>query len=321
MGDKSLVFAVDLGGTHLRAAVIDRQGNIQHRFRQFTPKVTQPEEMVHALVETARDCKSKTAHLGKVSSVSVAVPGTVNFNEGVVLTAPNLPVLSNFPLRAALQEELQLPVIIENDGNAAALGEMLHGAGKGYSSIVCITLGTGVGGGIILDGRIWRGSDGTAGEIGHIGVAPLAGDKCACGSRGCLEVYASATAIVRLAREALKQRPVTKLNNFDELNSERVYDAGLEGDGIAIGVFRDVGAYLGIGIAAIVNLLNPQMIIIGGGVANGWDLFHTSMHQEVQARAFPLAAERLKITRAQCGDDAGLLGAAMLALKNEGELV
>jgi glucokinase len=204
-------------------------------------------------------------------------------------------------------------VRLENDANAAAIGEMWRGAGQGYRTIICVTLGTGVGGGIILDGKLWRGTDGSAGEIGHISIDPFAGVPCSCGSHGCLEVYASATAIVRMTREAKPRYPNSVLDDTEQLTSKDVYQAGKGGDELALEVFRQMGMYLGIGLASLINLLNPEMIVIGGGLANGWELFEKHMQQQVAERAFPIPAASVKIVRAQCGDDAGLLGAAKVA--------
>ena len=185
------VFAADLGGTHLRVATVDRNGKIYCRQMQPTPQAEKPNEIVRAFIDAVHKCERSTAEQGGViSAVSVVVPGTVNIAEGVVVKAPNVPCLDGFRLAAALESELEWPVILENDANAAAIGEMWRGAGQGYRTLICVTLGTGVGGGIILDGKLWRGVDGSAGEIGHIGVDSFAGVPCTCGSRGCLEVYA-----------------------------------------------------------------------------------------------------------------------------------
>jgi glucokinase len=312
-----LVFAADLGGTHLRVATVNRNGKIYCRKMQPTPQAEKPNEIVRELINAARAFQPTAPEGGGgISAVSVVVPGTVNVAEGVVVKAPNVPCLDGFRLAAALESELEWPVILENDANAAAIGELWQGAGQGYRTLICVTLGTGVGGGIILDGKLWRGVDGSAGEIGHIGVDPFAGVPCTCGSRGCLEVYASATAIVRMTREARPRYPNSMLHNTEDLTSEKVYQAGKEGDELAIEVFRRMGVYLGIGLASLINVLNPEIVVIGGGLSNGWDLFGKHMHQQVLERAFPIPARRVKIVRAQCGDDAGLLGAARLAFKD-----
>lgn len=312
--DKKLIFAADLGGTHLRAAMVDHQGRIQSRFKQNTPQVQDVNAIVDAVVAAVHECEKQIGGAGKISAVSLVVPGTVNVNEGSVVKAPNLPCLDGFRLAAALTEQLDLPAILENDANAAAVGEMWQGAAVGCKTIICLTLGTGVGGGIILDGKLWRGVDGAAAEIGHMCVDPFGGVACTCGSRGCLEVFASATAIVRMTREASPRYPDSILQGREDRTAEMIFDAGQQGDELALEIFRRMGVYLGIGLANLINILNPEMIVIGGGVVNGWDLFAKHMHQQVEERAFPLL--RVKIARAKCGDDAGLLGAARLAFKD-----
>lgn len=308
--DQKLIFAADLGGTHLRAAMVDHLGRVQSRFKQNTPQANDARAIIDAIVAAVREFQ-KTA---EISAVSLVVPGTVNVAEGSVVKAPNLPCLDGFSLTAALTEELGLPSIIENDANAAAVGEMWQGAAVGCKTIICLTLGTGVGGGIILDGKLWRGVDGAAAEIGHMCVDPFGGVACTCGSRGCLEVFASATAIVRMTREASPRYPDSVLQGVADQTAKTIFEAGEQGDELALDTFRRMGVYLGIGLANLINILNPEMIVLGGGVVNGWDLFEKHMRQQVEERAFPLL--RVKIDRAKCGDDAGLLGAARLAFKD-----
>jgi glucokinase len=313
-GPKNLIFAADLGGTHLRAAAVDQQGKIHFRSKQNTPQGTDPNEIVAAVVDAVGEYRKELgAEPDRLQAVSLVVPGTVNVAEGIVVKAPNLPCLDGFPLTTALTNELGLPAILENDANAAAVGEMWQGAARGCRTIICVTLGTGVGGGIILDGELWRGVDGAAAEIGHMCVDPFGGVACTCGSRGCLEVFASATAIVRMTREASPRYPESVLHARTDLTAKSIFAAGVEGDELALEIFRRMGVYLGIGLANLINILNPEMIVIGGGVVNGWDLFAKHMMHQVEERAFPLLAARVKIERAKCGDDAGLLGAARLA--------
>jgi glucokinase len=315
--DAELVLATDLGGTHLRAATVDASGRIHERVKQQTPKAEKADEIVRAIVAAARECESRTKERGaKIRAISVVVPGTVQTDTGIVTKAPNVPSLDGFRLAAALTSELSLPAVLENDANAAAVGEMWQGAGRGYRTIICVTLGTGVGGGLILEGKLWRGADGAAGEIGHIGVEPF-GVACPCGSRGCLEVYASATAIVRMTREAGPRYPSSPLHTSEFLTAEKVYLSGLEGDEMALEVFRRMGVYLGIGLASLINVINPEAIIIGGGVAAGWDLFIGHLREQIAQRAFPIPAQRAQILRAERGDDAGLLGAAHIAFSQK----
>lgn len=320
--ENGVIFAADLGGTHLRAATVDGDGRIHFRLKQNTPAAEKPEEIVAALVAAVRECEHQSAAAGHdLRALWVVVPGSVNVHAGVIVRAPNLPCLDGYHLTDALTKQLGRPARLENDANAAAVGEMWQGAGRGRQTLVCVTLGTGVGGGIILNGQLWRGVNDSAAEIGHMCVDPFGGVACGCGSRGCLEVYASATAIVRMTRESRPRHPHSILQAKQGLTSERVYRAGLQGDELALEVFRRMGVYLGIGLANLVNILNPEMIIIGGGVVNGWDLFQTDMNREVAERAFPLPAAEVKIVPAECGDDAGLLGAARLAFAANHESV
>ena len=313
------VFVADLGGTHLRSAVVDQAGKIHFHAKQHTPAAKSAEDIVGALVAAARECARQNTAAGySIDAISVVAPGTVNVAAGSIVKAPNLPFLSGFNLAEALSRALKLPAILENDANAAAVGEMWLGAARGRRTIVCVTLGTGVGGGIILDGKLWHGTHHSAAEIGHMCVDPFGGVACPCGSRGCLEVYASATAIVRMTREAKPRHPNSRLQIDDELTSESIYRAGVAGDELALEVFRRMGVYLGIGLANLINILNPEMIVIGGGVVNAWELFAKDMHHQIAERAFPLLADLVKIVPAECGDDAGLLGAAKLAFCSDG---
>lgn len=316
---KQVVCAVDLGGTNLRAANVDREGRLHEHTKLSTPRSDNPEVIVEAIADAVLRCEEQAAKRGaRVESICVVVPGSVQAGTGLTVNAPNVPAIVNFKLAEALQSRTQRPVLIENDANAAALGEMWQGAARGCDTIVCLTLGTGVGSGIVLNGKLWRGIDGTAGEIGHASVDPFGRVQCKCGSLGCLEVCASATAIVRMTREGLPAFPESALKQIadKELTSAAVAMAAQDGDEFALGIFKRVGVYLGIAAANIVNTLNPEMIVIGGGVSASFNLFVPTMKEEMLKRAFPVPARRCQIVKAQCGDDAGLLGAAWLALAN-----
>jgi len=304
-----LVFAVDLGGTHLRAALVDDTGRILKQLKQETPRGDSANCIINALANAAKQWSDEKQ---RVAAASIMVPGAVDSDKAVVLQAPNLPSLINVDLKAALEQRLGWPVFLENDANAAAVGEMWLGAARGCRDVMSVTLGTGVGGGLILDGKLWRGSHGAAGEIGHATVDPFSGLKCKCGNTGCLELFASATAIVRMTRENLSLFPDSRLKSED-LTAERVYDAGLEGDELALAVFKRFGMYLGIGLANVINLIDPEIIVITGGAANGWNLFSSEMYRQVEERVFRTTAQQVRIARAECGDNAGLLGAARLA--------
>ena len=311
-----LVCAVDLGGTNLRAANIDSAGQIHERVRNLTPKSVKAEDVVNSVAAAVRECEAVALKRGaQTQSVSVVVPGTVHIGTGLVVNAPNLNCLEGYKLGPALESGLDRSVLLENDANAATVGEMWQGAARGYQTIICLTLGTGVGGGIILDGKLWRGVDGTAGELGHTSVEPFGGVQCKCGSFGCLEVYASATAIVRMAREGLAQHSNSCLHSIatSDLTSEKIWSAAMAGDELALEVFRRAGVFLGVAMANFVNIFNPEMIVIGGGVSAAWEMFAQPAREEVLRRAFRVPAERCRIVRAECRDEAGLIGAAWLA--------
>jgi glucokinase len=314
ISDNQLVCAVDLGGTNLRAANIDAQGNIHGRARCPTPQTEDPNVIVSAISSVVNDCVAQ-AQGKQFAAISIVVPGSVSPATGLVVNAPNVPSIVTFPLPSALTKELQRPILIENDANAAAVGERWKGAGRKLQTIVCLTLGTGVGGGVILNGELWRGIDGTGGEIGHTSVNPFGGVRCKCGNVGCLEVYASATALVRIARELLPTFPQSILHESgDELSAKVIAQAAQQHDACAIAAFEIMTTHLGIGLANVVNTLNPEAIVIGGGVSASFDLFAPAARAEMMKRAFPVPAQRCQILKAECGDDAGLLGAAWLAL-------
>ncbi len=317
--ESDLICAVDLGGTNLRAANIDGKGRVLERIRKPTPTSNKPDEVVSFVAAVVRECEAAAGNRGaQIQSVSIVVPGTVHIETGLVVNAPNLISLEGYDLGPALERALNRSVLLENDANAAALGEMWQGAARGNQTILCLTLGTGVGGGIILDGKLWRGADGTAGELGHITVEPFGGVKCKCGNTGCLEVYSSATAIVRMAREGLPQHSDSHLHSIApaDLTSEKIWRAAVADDELALEVFHKAGVYLGVAMASYVNIFNPEMIVVGGGVSAAWELLAQPAREEVLRRAFRVPALRCRIVPAECGDDAGLFGAAWLAFQN-----
>jgi glucokinase len=308
---KEIVIAADLGGTNLRMAAVDACGTILFRTKRETPRGERSDEIIRAIVEGALECRDNCAGF-RVKAISAAVPATVSVKRGLILKAPNLLGLNDFRIVATLEGELGVKTVLENDANAAAIGENWLGASKGFADSICVTLGTGVGGGIIVGGKILRGKDGTAGEIGHVSVEPF-GAPCGCGSRGCLEQYSSASAIVRLARELEAQYPNSILKQRSPLTARDVYRAGTDGDELALEVFRQAGFYLGVALSGLINVLNPEMIVIGGGAAAGWNLFLPHVRKTISQRAYREPAERAQISLARLGDDAGIIGAARLA--------
>jgi glucokinase len=293
-------------------AAIDREGKILYRTRRETPKSDRADEIVRTIVEEANECRDATKAKGRIEAIAAAVPATVNVEKGILMKSPNVPCLDGFRMVAALESELSIKAVIENDANAAAVGESWLGASRGCKNSIMVTLGTGVGGGIIINDAVLRGIDGTAGEIGHICVEPF-GAPCGCGSRGCVEQYSSASAIVRLTREKESLYPKSELVNKPRINSADVYEAGKRGDELALEVFRLMGFYLGISLVDLINILNPEVIVIGGGASAGWDLFIHHVEDQIRSRAFLEPGMRAKLVRAELADDAGILGAARIA--------
>jgi glucokinase len=310
--DKQIVLACDLGGTNLRMAAIDRDGIVLYQTKRDTPRSERADEIVSAIVESANECRENVKDLGEVLAIAIAAPATVSSERGVILKAPNVPALDGFRIIAALENELNIKAILENDANAAAVGENWQGASKGFANSICVTLGTGVGGGIIIEGKVLGGIDGTAGEIGHICVEPF-GAPCGCGSRGCVEQYSSATAIVRQTQELSSQYPKSELPHKIRLTSKDVYEAGQKGDELALEVFRRQGFYLGIALGNLINVLNPEVIVIGGGASAGWDLFMPHLQEQIEQRTYREPRLRANFEKAVLGDDAGIMGAAKLA--------
>jgi glucokinase len=310
---KEIVLATDLGGTNMRMAAVDRDGNVLYRTKERTPRSRDGHAILDAIVSMGEECRAKLRS-DTLVAVATAVPGTIEFDTGVITAAPNLPELNGLHLASELRKRLGLIAVLENDANAAAIGEHWLGASKGVENSVMVTLGTGVGGGIFVHGKIVRGKDGTAGEIGHINVEPD-GHPCGCGSHGCVEQYSSASAVVRIAGELAAEHPESALAGKRELTAEEVYEIAVQGDEMAREVFRLQGYYLGIMLAGVINTLNPDCIVIGGGASGSWDLFIPHLRSELKARSYKEPAERAKIVRSELGDDAGILGGARLGFQ------
>lgn len=304
------VLAGDLGGTNLRLAAVDVTGRLLFRVQAETPRDKNEAAIVGLVAELAEKCCNEFDR--EPLAFGFAIPAIIGPGGRDIYSSPNLPELNGICLGSAIEARLGMAVTIENDANAAAIGENWLGASRGSRSSVCITLGTGVGGGIILDGGPYRGLDGTAGEIGHTCVE-LLGPDCGCGSNGCLEQYASASAIVRMASELLNDLPDSTLSGIGDFSALDVFQLGVEGDVLCNEVFKRVGKYLGISLSALINVFNPEVIVIGGGAAAGWDLFIGHVHNEIKLRAFQQPAERAKIVRAELEGDSGIIGAANLA--------
>ncbi|MDR7537326.1 MAG: ROK family protein [Armatimonadota bacterium] len=303
---------VDLGGTKILAAVVDETGRVGATARAATPQAGPP-AVVEAIAATAdRALAAAGVSRAAVRAAGVGAPGPADPATGVVFAPPNLQGWRDVPLAALVRERLGMPVAVENDANAAALGEHWVGAGRGVDDLLYITVGTGVGGGLILRGQLYTGVSGTAGEIGHMVLVP-GGPRCACGRLGCLEAVASGSAIVREARAALAAGRPSMLAGASALDAREVARAAAEGDPLAREVFARAAGYLGLAAANLVNLLNPAMLIIGGGVARAGELLLGPVRRIVQAEAFERPAAAVQIVPAALGLHAGAVGAAAAA--------
>lgn len=317
IADMKAVFACDLGGTNLRVCLVDSEGRIICRLRTETPRFSL-EGLITKVGFLLQECRKYTNGF-EICAISIAAPATLNSEKGVIFKAPNLPYLNGLQVCSIFEDNFKLPCFLENDANAAAVGEHAFGAAVGKQAFVMVTIGTGVGGAIFIEGKLWRGPDGTAGEIGHICVEP-SGVVCGCGSRGCLEQYASASAVVRMTKEMRFEYPESILHSWLLFSSKQVYDAAVQGDELAKKVFEKVGNYLGIGLVSLVNVLNPEAIVIGGGGSNAWGFFIPYTTSQIFKRAYHEPAERALILKASLGDDAGVLGAARVAFEKLGLL-
>jgi len=295
-----IAIAADLGGTNLRMAAVSDQGSILDHLKTATPHHVSPEHLVEIVVRLSQDLLETVGPKNGFCGIGFAAPTAASDGaKGTFSELPNLPSLNGMDLGGALEQRLGLPFILENDATAAAIGENWLGASVDVATSIMITLGTGVGGGIIIDGRPFRGLDGTGGELGHICVEPD-GHSCGCGSHGCIEQYASATGVVRMANES----------GLNFSTSLEIFEAAMNGLEAARQVYIRMGRYLGITLAGLANALNPQMIVIGGGASEAWDAFIDPLKAELKYRAFDAPAARVRIVPAKLGDNAGLLGAA-----------
>jgi glucokinase len=316
---KDLFLGIDLGGTKIVAGLVDREGRIVSRQHSSTQASRGLEVVVRRLIDVASQLlTAEGVDRKQVAAIGVAAPGPIDARSGVVTAPPNLPGWRDVPLGRLIQDELGLPTSLENDGNAAALGEHLFGAGRGADHMIYVTASTGIGGGFILDGCLYRGATGAAAEVGHMTILPH-GPRCGCGNRGCLEALASGTAIAREARERVARGAPTLIAELAEgdltrISAEMVSRAAEEGDAEANEILDQALIFLGVGMANLVNLFNPQLLVIGGGLTKMGARLFDQVRRVIDRQAFPAAASAVEIRCAQLGDDVGLLGAAAVAM-------
>jgi len=292
---KKVIIGLDLGGTKIAAAAANERGRILSELIVPT-EAPKGKKQVIANLERAIETLARSVK-GKLIKIGVGVPGPIDYNQGLVIEPPNLPGWKRVNLKAILTKRFKVPVFIDNDANCAALGEALFGAGKSARNFIYMTVSTGIGGGIIIDRKVYRGANGSAGEFGHMIIDPR-GYKCGCGNRGDLEAMASGTSIKTRSGE----------------DAMAIHIRAQQGDRKAIKVINDTAKYLGIGIANLVNIFNPEMVVIGGGLSNLGEMLLKPTRQEFKKHALKLPAKSVKIVRAKLRDKSGLMGAVALCL-------
>jgi glucokinase len=301
---------VDIGGTKIAAAVVTPEGKILNEVR-YPTQAAPPNRLIETIARAITEVKDGF----EVGGVCVAVPGRILASENKVISAPNLHEIEDIRLDEEIGRRTGLMVTVENDANAAAWGEFRFGAGRGLQHMVSITLGTGVGGGIITHGMLLRGAQGAGGELGHVTIDPT-GPRCGCGNYGCLEALASGTAIQRRAREVANERSTSALGRLAierQVLGEDVTRLAQEEDDASISVLEETGRWLGIGLAGFVNTFNPEVIAVGGGASQAGELILESARKEVQLRASSPARDLVETKEATLGPESGVLGAAALA--------
>lgn len=309
------VFGVDIGGTTVKLGFFDTEGNILDKWEIPTRKELGGKYILPDIADSIAD-KLMENNITKeeVVGVGVGVPGPVDA-DGVVFKAVNLG-WDIFSVSNTLGDLVNLPVKAGNDANVAALGEMWKGGGKGHDDLVAVTLGTGVGGGIIVQGKLLAGATGAGGEIGHIHVEDNETDRCGCGKTGCLEQYGSATGIVRLATRTLEATDEASVLREDELTAKAVCDAAKAKDAVAVKVMEQFGEYLGRGLAAIACVVNPEVFVIGGGVSKAGEMLFDYIRPHYEKYVFH-GSKNTKFALATLGNDAGIVGAARLVLEQD----
>lgn len=318
MAEKSVLIGVDLGGTNMKVGLVSREGELLGERRAPTDVPAGPEAATDRMVELARALlDERDLSTREVTACGIGSPGPLSTETGCIVKTPNLQGWDGAPIAPPVGEALGVPCFLEGDANAACWGEHWVGAGRGVRNMVMVTLGTGVGGGVIVNGELIRGADDTGGHIGHTPVEP-GGATCGCGSKGCLEAYASATSTVRRFREAVKRGEKSSLEPRDDLTARDLFEAAQAGDALARRIIELTGWYVGIVLGGLANVLNPDLCCVAGGMINAGEMLFEPMRRSTREHSFPAPGDRLRIVPAQLGEPAGIIGAAGCALTRAG---
>ena len=316
---KRYAIGIDLGGTNIKGGVVDGDGSVVYR-TSIATMGDEGRDVVLDRIAMLIDQVHEAAGLdwNVIAAIGIGSPGPLDPKRGLIVHAPNLPGWENLPLRDIMEKRFPVPVLVENDANAAAFGETWVGAGKGCTATILLTLGTGIGGGIVLNGKVWQGADGMGAELGHMTI-DYQGRKCNCGSQGCIEAYASATAMVRRMREAIEAGEESSMkatiDDPEKFTAAGIHDAAVAGDALAARILDETGRLLGVAIASFINIFNPERVILSGGMTEAGEMLFGPMREEVARRAFDLSVEGCEIVKAALPADAGIIGAAAFALQ------
>ena len=313
-----VALGIDIGGTSIKGASINDKGIILDRFALDVNKSDKPEKTIGDLCELINNFLKEHQYGEKISGIGIGIPGMVDFDSGEILSSPNLPTWSHFNIKKFMHQYLDLPIIINNDANVAALGEAIFGSGKDYHNVIMLTLGTGVGGGVILDNKIYDGNKHQGAELGHM-VIRINGEPCGCGRRGCLEAYASATALIRETKKAMEldakslmHEEVAKLGKID---ARIAFNAARNGDKSALRVVRNYVKYLSEGILNYCNIFRPEVVILSGGVANEGEYLFERIRKYLKKHHYGMVGSpKVEIRSSALGYDSGKIGAACLVL-------
>ncbi len=306
------VVGIDLGGTFFKVGLVEvESGKILKKMEQETKVHEGREKVIERMAQAVNEITQGVEYLG----VGIGSPGSIDHDKGIVRFSPNFPDWIDFELGGMLSNKLGKPVYVENDANAFVLGEKWFGAGKGYNHIVALTLGTGVGGGVISHGMLITGHNGIGTELGHVIIEPN-GPQCGCGNYGCLEALASATAIRRMALEGQKKFPESVIFKSEKVDAKAVFDAAREGDLLGRLIVDRVVNALAIGISNFIHIFNPEVIVIGGGVSRAGDILFKPLREKVEHLVMPSFKGTYKILQSPLVEEAGILGAASVILQN-----
>ena len=311
-----IAIGIDVGGTSIKGAFINEKGEILDRFSMKMDKYSPAEDVVNQLCDLVNEGVKKNNF--EIKGIGVGIPGTLDMDEGVVIASPNLPTWTNFSFASLMKERTGLPVAINNDANVAALGEAKFGSGSKYQNIIMITLGTGVGGGIVANGRMYDGNKHQGAELGHA-VIELNGRDCTCGRKGCLEAYASATALIKSTKEAMEKHKDSLLWDVEKelggVDARNAFIAAKKGDLVALSVVDEYVMYLSEGLINYCNIFRPEVIVLSGGVANEGEYLFSKVREYLKKNTYGMkGSPAVEVLPSELGYDSGKIGAACLVL-------